>query len=97
MRKGPCKKLWISPMIRYNGDVYICPKSIALCIGNINKNTLEEIWYSDRMQKIRIHEINGEFEKMPPCCHNCPGRGELNADEIKKFKDLSKKVKESVT
>ena len=55
--KHPCHYLWRGPMyVKWNGDVYPCCQSYALGgapIGRIGEQSLEEIWNSDRIRRLR--------------------------------------------
>ena len=71
--RHPCYLLWRGPMyIHYDGTVFPCcyiyPEEP---IGNIRKSSLEEIWDSERMLRLREAHIRrdlGEYK----ACQNCP-------------------------
>ncbi|MGB2762272.1 MAG: radical SAM protein [Minisyncoccales bacterium] len=52
--------------IKPNGDVTICTAFTNLALGNIRENSLAEIWYSDKTQKIKNLSI-GEIEECKDC------------------------------
>lgn len=73
--KYPCHYLWRGPAyVKYNGDVYPCCQSYALGgrpIGNINQQSLEEIFNSHEIQRMRqLHACQraGEID----ICSRCP-------------------------
>ena len=71
--RGPCYLLWRGPMyIHYDGTVFPCcyiyPEEP---IGNIRKNSLEEIWNSERMVRLREAHIRGRLDGYK-ACQNCP-------------------------
>jgi radical SAM protein with 4Fe4S-binding SPASM domain len=70
----PCPALWETPSINWNGDVTVCCTDILfkLKIGNINKNTLKELWNSPIMTEFRIKHIKGETKDIP-VCNECTG------------------------
>jgi radical SAM protein with 4Fe4S-binding SPASM domain len=52
-----------------NGNVYPCCLADSdYPVGNLKKNTLEEIWNSKDLKKIRTELLNGE---KPGVCHRC--------------------------
>ncbi len=66
-----CLLPWSSLEIFQDGSVYFCcPAFSKKQLGNINKNSLLEIWNSKSAQKIRENLINNNFEKS--CKVNCP-------------------------
>ena len=71
--RHPCYLLWRGPMyIHYDGTVFPCcyiyPDEP---IGNIKRNTLQEIWNSDRMVRLREAHIRGDLSDYK-ACQNCP-------------------------
>ena len=71
--RHPCYLLWRGPMyVHYDGTVFPCcyiyPEEP---IGNIKRNTLQEIWNSDRMVRLREAHIRGDLSDYK-ACQNCP-------------------------
>ncbi len=71
--KHPCYLLWRGPMyIHYDGTVFPCcyiyPEQP---IGNIRRESLAQIWNSDRMLRLRQAHIDGELGEYK-ACQNCP-------------------------
>jgi radical SAM protein with 4Fe4S-binding SPASM domain len=68
-RRGICKAPWIGQLqIQQDGSVRPCCH-LGYSLGNLNNSTLEEIWNSEDMQRIRTSFQNGRF---PWECRSCP-------------------------
>ena len=68
-RKVPCRELWSKLQILWNGDVTVCCVDYdgKLKIGKIPNNSLNELWFGMRLQKMReIHQAR-VFPKIPIC------------------------------
>jgi radical SAM protein with 4Fe4S-binding SPASM domain len=68
----PCRILWNQLTVLWNGDVTPCfydfdGKSV---VGNLNKESLTEIWNSSEMANYRKYHVAGSYEKVT-CCQNC--------------------------
>src|SRR5947209_18708599 len=79
--KNPCHYLWRGPMyVKQNGDVYPCCQSYivagdAYAVGNLDRQSLPEIWNSDEMQSMRrLHVAGraGEIDVCAKCCTTIP-------------------------
>ncbi len=71
--RHPCYLLWRGPMyIHYDGTVFPCcyiyPDEP---IGNVKKNSLQEIWNSEKMIRLREAHIRGRLDGYR-ACQNCP-------------------------
>ena len=71
--RHPCYLLWRGPMyVHYDGTVFPCcyiyPEEP---LGNIRKNSLAEIWNSDKMVRLREGHVLGELGPYK-VCRNCP-------------------------
>jgi len=71
--RHPCYLLWRGPMyVHYDGTVFPCcyiyPEEP---LGNIRKNSLSEIWNSDKMVQLREAHVHGELGPYK-VCQNCP-------------------------
>jgi radical SAM protein with 4Fe4S-binding SPASM domain len=71
--RHPCYLLWRGPMyIHYDGTVFPCcyiyPEE---AIGNVRRNSLADIWNSDRMVRLREAHLRGDLEAYG-ACQNCP-------------------------
>ena len=71
--KHPCYLLWRGPMyIHYDGTVFPCCYIYPdQPIGNVKKNSLEEIWNSEKMVQLREAHIRGDLTGFK-ACQNCP-------------------------
>ena len=68
----PCRILWNQLTVLWNGDVTPCfydfdGKSV---VGNVNKNSLAEIWNNSQMTKFRKYHLAGRYVKVT-CCKYC--------------------------
>jgi radical SAM protein with 4Fe4S-binding SPASM domain len=77
--KHPCHYLWRGPMyVKHSGDVYPCCQSYMLDgrpVGRIGDQSLEEIWNSDeieRMRRLHVAGRAGEIEICSRCCTTIP-------------------------
>ena len=73
-----CMAPWVHLNISPSGDVPVCCNIInskETVLGNVNDNTLEEIWNSTNMKNIRMKMLKGEKIKE---CSNCYYREEIN-------------------
>jgi len=77
--RHPCHYLWRGPLyVKQNGDVYPCCQSYFLeggPIGNLETESLEVIWNSEKMQRLRrLHATGraGEIDMCARCCTTIP-------------------------
>jgi MoaA/NifB/PqqE/SkfB family radical SAM enzyme len=69
-RKGVCAAPWIGQLsINQAGNVRLCCSS-AYSLGNLKETTLDAIWHSDKMKKIRNSFSKGCY---PHICGYCKG------------------------
>ena len=56
-----------------DGNVVPCTQisNNELVLGNINENTLEEIWNSKKYKEFRKMHITGNFQKGHKCSEKC--------------------------
>ena len=68
----PCRHLWFYCMILYNGDVTVCCMDFngTLKLGNVNHNSIKEIWNGKIYNKFRNDIINNDFRNKELCV-NC--------------------------
>jgi len=68
-RKVPCRELWLKLQILWNGDVTVCCIDYdgILKIGSILNDTLSELWFGSKLERLRLIHRNKEFEKIPMC------------------------------
>lgn len=75
----PCFHLWRSNLVvRYDGVVFPCCWSYgALPVGDLRRQTLDQVWNSDEMVRLRSLHAQGRGAEIP-ACRDCslvqPGR-----------------------
>jgi len=65
-----CPQLYQRLVIGSDGRVMMCAndEDTKLAIGDANKQTIREIWHSNKLNQIReIHANDGEYKKLPHC------------------------------
>lgn len=68
-RRVPCRELWLKLQVLWNGDVTVCCIDYdgKLKIGNIQENSLHELWIGSKLRRMReIHHAR-RFQKIPMC------------------------------
>lgn len=68
----PCYHLWFSPAVSFDGDVSICccDWNRDAVLGNLNKESLADIWRGEKLKVLRLRHLRGEYQKIP-LCHKC--------------------------
>ena len=68
-----CEFPWTSVTIMADGNVVPCTQisNNELVLGNINENTLEEIWNSKKYKEFRKMHLTGNFPKGHKCSEKC--------------------------
>lgn len=71
--KFHCSFPFNNMVIRYNGDVQACCMffSEELVIGNINENSISELWQCDTMKKLRCLAAEDDGWRKHPVCKKC--------------------------
>ena len=93
--KSYCPLLWSHLHVSASGDVLpCCIGHWNLPIGNINKQSFDEIWQGDEIKKLRTKLIE---DKKVPHCSTCYMKEDssgfsLRHDAIHKFHDASKQM-----
>ena len=75
--RGECYPLRYRPCILANGEVYPCDSGAninEMCIGDLNKQSIMEIWNSENIQKMR----DSFMTKKPGVCKRCVNRYNYN-------------------
>lgn len=69
LKRYPCFSLWMFPSINWDGTVSICcvDWNQREVIGDLNRQSFEEIWNCDRIREYRAYHLAGEFDKIPIC------------------------------
>lgn len=79
--KSTCKELHKYLTILWNGETTICCVSPGglYTLGNVKKQTVQEIWQSERAEKIRFLLSHGRRDAIPVCyaCNRCSFRDGL--------------------
>ncbi len=72
-RRYPCYQLWRGPMyIHYDGTMFPCCYTYPdEALGNIKRNTLRQIWNSEKIVRLREAHIKRDLRNYPSC-QNCP-------------------------
>src|SRR3954449_2262101 len=79
--KNPCHYLWRGPMyVKQNGDVFPCCQAYIMAgdesaVGNLERQSLEAIWNSDEMERMRRLQVAGrpgEIDVCSRCCTTIP-------------------------
>ncbi len=79
--KNRCKRVWINPVINWNGDMAVCcfDKEGSVKIGNIANHSFYDLFHSDSFNRFRnaILKDRSRFE----ICRNCGEGIKLNVEE----------------
>jgi radical SAM protein with 4Fe4S-binding SPASM domain len=67
----PCSLLFKNVVVLWNGDVVPCclDYDAKFVLGNVNENTLKEIWNSEKFNELRRNHIDGNYDN--PLCKGC--------------------------
>jgi len=82
--KQYCEYPWTSLTVMADGNVVPCTQisNNEIVLGNINNNTLEEIWNGPEYKKFRQMHVDGSFPENHKCKKSC--------DQIKIFEYIKK-------
>jgi GTP 3',8-cyclase len=75
--KEPLRRACHAPsemlIVTVNGDVVLCHEDARreVVVGNLGRSSLEDIWYSDTMEKLRHHLVRGDRRAAGPVCARC--------------------------
>ncbi len=80
--KQYCEYPWSSLTIMADGNVVPCTQvsNNEIVLGNVNENTLEEIWNGQKYKELRNMHVSGNFPKNHKCDKKC--------DQIKVYEYL---------
>jgi radical SAM protein with 4Fe4S-binding SPASM domain len=72
IRTDTCANLWQKFVIFWNGDVTMCCEDVDgdWILGNLNEQSIHEIWNSEKMLAIKRIHIKKQFRKIP-LCYTC--------------------------
>jgi radical SAM protein with 4Fe4S-binding SPASM domain len=67
--RTPCQRLWSGINVHFDGNVVPCciDYNDEHVMGNIHKNTLQEIWEGPAFQKFRSLHAQGRWSEIPMC------------------------------
>ena len=85
--KQYCEYPWTSSTIMAEGNVVPCTQisNNEIVLGNVNDNSLNDIWNGKKYQELRNMHVTGNFPKGHKCSERC--------DQVKLFEHLKKKIK----
>lgn len=68
-QRAPCALIWQKMIIDWDGDVVLCCDdwSHSYPLGNLKKQTIEEVWNGERIKKVRDLHKSGKFGGVPLC------------------------------
>lgn len=64
-----CPNLWTQLHVLINGDVRVCCFSVQETIGNVTRDSLEDIWNHPRAVQARRDMLDGRIPSDCPNCH----------------------------
>jgi radical SAM protein with 4Fe4S-binding SPASM domain len=72
VRSNPCVNLWQKMTVFWNGDVTMCIQDVDgdWVLGNLNEQSISEIWNSEKLLAIKRNHKGMQFEDLP-FCHTC--------------------------
>ena len=83
--KTVCPVPWMHLAFEPSGKVIPCcltsPHASAN-LGNLNKQSIESIWNSDRLKEIRLQMLNGE---RPNICRKCYDREDVTGESARTY------------
>ena len=70
--RDPCRLLWMDMVINWDGKVPLCCNDYEAKVelGDINSQTIMEVWGGQRLELIRQNHLKKEFGHIPICV-NC--------------------------
>lgn len=77
LKGKPCHYPFYKMFVDWNGDVIFCSNDWQkeIIVGNMTKQTLEEVWLGDKLNEERKRLIKGDRSKSP--CNKCSVNGQL--------------------
>jgi MoaA/NifB/PqqE/SkfB family radical SAM enzyme len=70
--RGPCPALWLTPVIRHDGELLLCCADLhsEMGLGSLDRHGFRELWDGPKATAHRIAHLDGRFEG--PCA-GCGG------------------------
>ncbi len=89
MKKPYCLMPWIHLHVGYNGNAMACCVS-SIKYGNINQETVADLWSSEKMENIRTKFLSGESDNRCQVCINreLSGAKSLRQETFEKYPDV---------
>lgn len=70
LRKGSCMAPWFGQLlVRQSGKVSLCCAAPQYVLGNLQENSLQEIWNGQRMREVREDFNKGRIPRVCGFCH----------------------------
>jgi radical SAM protein with 4Fe4S-binding SPASM domain len=65
----PCILLWYSLVINWTGEVSVCSVdwNTSSCMGDIMKNSIQQVWTGNIIRKARRRELEGKHDSFSVC------------------------------
>ena len=72
IHRYPCPHVFVNFVINYDGSASLCCADWegAYKIGDLNRNTIRDIWNSEAYQEVRENHLNGHYGRIS-ICKNC--------------------------
>ena len=69
IKRKPCALICRKMVVDWNGDVVLCCDdwNHSTIIGNLKKESIEQIWKGEKLKRIREAHVKGEFGKVALC------------------------------
>lgn len=84
--RSPCMRLWTGLNVHFDGTVVPCciDYNEEIKLGNVNTQTLEEIWNSEPYRLLRLKHAQGKWNEIP-LCKNCVVHETQFSEEWREF------------
>jgi len=91
-RKNPCRLLWESVVIQFDGKVVPCCRDFdsKYVLGDLNTNTLHEIWNGNKFRNLRKNHLSDKYDN--PLCRHCTEYDEENPSIARLINKAMKRV-----
>lgn len=82
--RRPCAALWRTPNVQASGVVVPCCRDIDLFLnlGNLRDNTIDEIWFGEKIKDIRAAHLGGDLSKYPVCANCVEPEGQISEEDV---------------
>ena len=69
IKRKPCVTIWTELYVDWEGNVVLCCDdwNSSTVLGNLKKQSIEDIWRGDKLRQIRNAHKSREFYKVPLC------------------------------